>query len=58
MLCAVSKQHKVAGCCLQHSHAFDKAHDRYYLRNRNLAIEEEGHVMGDLEIFGNAEDAY
>lgn len=46
----------MVGCCLQHNHSFHQSHDRFYARNPKLTPKQESHLMGAIEIFGNARE--
>lgn len=50
MLRALSKKYKAVARCLQNIHSFH----RCYKRNCKVTAEQEAHVMGTMEIFGNA----
>lgn len=51
---AVNRQYKVVGCYLQHNHYFHRSHDRYYVCNHQLTVEDEAHIMSVMEIFSSA----
>lgn len=46
----------VVGRCLQHKRSLHRADDRCYMRNHKIIADQEAHVMGVMENFGDSRE--